>query len=975
MDRNADHKQFKAGFANGEYQRESFFGLHQRQKETFATQADRTDKFESTAAITINSLVRLGVFVKLLDINLGPYIGFARQRARTAYLTGTRNWHLHKIIDVAEIDIKLAGRTVFIQIMPADSFYFEFASSGKPVITEVATQDGVGFPTYKGCMVGVNVAINNNVLTARPTLLQGKRDIHGQFLSVVKRPYQVQLTNEPVSYPRAVSKFGRIRTLKTVFDAYAPIHPWTGILLRDTDGPLGTYQSTVVCGPGSTFSTRDFYYDVPYGEGYRKDPVKLAYIRGTMDWPRASGNQIAKHPVYGEREFAIYVDAFNQFAVFPVSAIGPVTGPSGIDQNVPATHVQIVTPVFPSWVYVPTSKASTYWAGNPNVKEWCIDEPEFDWRFNHTGTKCAVIAFERIPFAYDSTFWSTNINPGCPFNATKFATLSSWMGSDTNYIEGFAPDTYNNTRYFSAPGVIEFEVKITLTGPDSRDFTVELVPTVIRRPLQQTGFDSRWALFIDYVYTDMPKRTNTNALVKAGTLVSLDLEYWVRPNGNIGQTSERQTLLSVRNLYEADYGKSEIFSAIGAPILAVDLKVLAMVLRLDAYTTTRKFSGDGTILNFPVHHFGAWIIHSGISKEVVFPSTMPDYAKEKLNGYAVMNGRQLFGDKITASGGGWEYVPVNTPKDAWADTSVNNLRTWWAAQLWFATAYFFAVIDPDNGGGYVKYKTGAPAYPADGDATQKWLNAVGGDWVNIFFCDSPRFGVQQYASITTKYMAVSCESTFFAHPNGTYAFWANDWIYDLNGLPGDYVNAVGPGATSEVGQGTGSDWSHNTLAVYDPTLVEHVVFDRVHFEIKIKDNKTRTRKTSFMELYNKALIASADKIADSENLQPITLQDMQGTFTKEIGYDTNGYEFLDLKITWEGTDWWYRESAWMRDISNGFPPLVGTAGNFNNLNLQCYWRTTNFAGGGIAYPPGANRNQSYNNWHVRFANTLLIMTR
>ena len=970
-------------------EREGFFELHQRQKETFSTQADRLDNFETTASITINSIARLRIYVSITDFNLGPFIGHAKLRARQAYLTGTRNWHHHYTIDVADVSIKLTGRSVYIRIMPADAFFFEFAASGNPVIVQTGVADGFLVNTYRACMVGVDVRIINERMRVKPTILKQRRSIYGQELSVIERPFQVQLINEPVAYPDAQFKYGRIRATNILFESFAPAHPWTGVTLRSTDAPFATFGITTVAGPGSTFASRDHSFDVPWQHSSRGSAIRSVYIRGAADWPRASGKQMVHDKDHGSREFGIYVDDFNQFAIFPIGAIEPPSF-DPYAQNVPETSIQRIAPVLPSWAYVPTAKAKDYWASNPNVYQWAVDQPETDWKFNHLGTKCAAIVFEREALVYDSTFWNTNANPDQTFTSAKFDTLMSWMSSDTNYIMGFAPNTYNNQRYFIAPGIIELTIDIKLTGPDLHQFTATISVAEIRRP--STSYDSfdptksRWALFVDYVHHNQEKKTNTNVTVKAGTLVALDVEYWMQSLGSVGELTNRQNILSVRNVYTNE----EVFSAVGAPILAIDLTTLSMVLRLDAYSTISKtvyhINGTPSTLNFPIHHFGAWIVHGGVGKEVLFPENTPDDIKLKLNSYAQLNGRQFLAQKML--GGGWEYVPVTTPNDGWG-SSLSAYRDWWAYQKFFWYNDWFARIDPDvwfygtgyPTQGYVQYKVGtAPGFPSDGNATFKWLNSIGGDHRNLFFCTNPRWGWNQYVARVPFFMAHTSYTTFFTHPNGSYMFWSDIWLYDRNGLPGDYVNATGAGASSEVGQGSGFDYNYDTLAVYDPSLIEHVIFDRVHFEIRVKDQPARTNNTTFLDLYNRAVNAGklAKTLPDSENLNVLKLNDMRATFIKEIGNDVGQtHLFLDLKMTWQGANWWMREAAYSKSYNTGlvFPRGVGTSGNFNNITTGVYWRTTNYAGAGIAFAPNANRSADTTSWHFRFSNPVIIMEK
>jgi hypothetical protein len=965
----------RVGREKADANREGFFELHQRQKETFITQADRLDHFESTPGVQINSLYRLRVYVKLLDLNLGVFIGGARTRARTAYLTGTRNWHEHYNQDIADIDIQLRGRSVFITIMAADAFSFEFATSGKPVVLDVTSQNGVGIQTYKGCMVGVNVRLDKGVLQTKSTILKQKRDSDGTKLSLINRPYQVQLVNEPVSYPNTEFKLGRVRAKETLFEGYPPTHPWTGVMLRNTDGPVNTFQPYAGSGPSANAITRDVNYDIPYQDNTKLDPVRTAYIQGAADWPRANGKQTVTSSTYGDREFAIYVDAFNQFAIFPVDAIGPLDTNNPLNQNVPEIYVTRITPTLPSWAFQPAQKAKDYYATTPDTVKWCVDQPEYDWKFNHTGTKCAAIAFERSEYKNDPSFWATDSNVNCPWTTTKFDTFKSWMGVSTNSSQAFSPQVYNPQRYFIAPGVLELEITISLTGADLNQYWATIKVNELRRPSTALDAASRCAMFIGYVWYDVKKNSNINLPVPAGTLVEFDVECWIKPLGNKGQLTQTVNIMVCRTLTSPTLAVPlppdvVIFSIPAMPILAIDLTTLSLVTRLDLYTNDRRYvDGGATALTFTTHHFGAWIIHNGISKEILFPPNTPDSAKLALNAKAALNGYAT----ITATfGTGGELIPLTTPKDGYVDTPINNYRNWWSYQSTFWYDMWFAVIDTDLSfyGDHVLYKTtgSPPGYPADGDDTEKWLFSHNGDFRNLLFCDNPKWGWNRYAILIDTYMNVHGFTTFYTHPNGTYAFWSDAWVYDRNGLPGDY----------SYNGGSGSDYTHDTLGIYDPTLVDHVIFDRVHFEILIKDAPAVKRNTSFMDLYNSAVKAgvAAGTLPDSENILPMELKDLQATFIKEIGNDLNWERlFLDLKMTWDGRDWWYREEAWSRYYGTGtdYPPVSGSAGNFNTLSTYGYWRTTSWAGGGYATAPGNIRTGDP--WHIRFANPIVLMEK
>jgi hypothetical protein len=808
--------------------------------------------------------------------------------------------------------------------------------------------------------------------------------VDGAKLSRVKRPYQIQLVNEPTVYPETKERFGRLRATQALYESFAPVHAFTGVALRNTDGPVSTFNFNVMGGPIITFQSRDTGFDQPYSDGDKADPIRAVYIRGDADWPRASSRQKVKSEDFGEREFGIYVDAYGAFKIFPTSQIEGLHVDDAYAQNVPETYVRRLRPTYPAWSYVPTMRAMDYLAATPNVGKWFVDQPELDIKFNSKGTRCTCIVFEREEYLFDAAFWAANASPE-PMTSAKFDALKLWFGVNNNSTQAFGNgDTYAPARYFTAPGIVEIEIAIELTGPDANDYEATLKLTEIHRP--STSHDalnpqkSRCPIFVGYVWYDLPDKTNAGKFVKADTLVEVDIEYWFHAAGNHGQNTTRQTIIVVRNSKTFE----ELCSFVASPIMAVDLTTLSMVMKLDSVLSDIRSAGDGTPVTFLTKFFAAWVICGGKHKELIFPDGTPDQAKELLNSYTKTTGRDFLAGRITADSGGWEYMPIAHPKDGWVDTAINDYREWWAHDNYYWYDMFFSFIDPDMPGtGYVRYKTAAssPAHTPAMDDTQKWLSAVGGDFVNLFFCTSPRWGFQQYSTIASMYVATQPFNAFYTHPNGSYMFWDNGQIMDLNGMPADFVNQTGPGGTTDLGQGDGLAYTHNTLAIYDAAKVKHIIFDRVHFEMRAKGMKPKFKNTTFLELYNRAVERGVkDKtLSEDENIQLMKYEDMTANlFTKDIG-DNTGFEylFLDLKMSWDGADWWYQEGAWSTPhaTSSQYPPPVGTSGNFNDLNAYNYWRRGSYASGSLSDVPGFPMLNEPEHWHIRFCNPLIIMEK
>jgi hypothetical protein len=122
-----------------------------------------------------------------------------------------------------------------------------------------------------------------------------------------------------------------------LYESWAPNHPHTGVFLRAYNNGGNGSAGHSHRGSLEAFTGRDIGFDVPYMDSQGKSAVRAAFIRGDADWPRAAGVQTVTDTTHGNREFAIYVDALNQFYVFPTSQIQPVDHET---QNVDALYVK-----------------------------------------------------------------------------------------------------------------------------------------------------------------------------------------------------------------------------------------------------------------------------------------------------------------------------------------------------------------------------------------------------------------------------------------------------------------------------------------------------------------------------------------------------------------------------------------------------------------------------------------------------------
>lgn len=886
-----------------DYQRETFTRVHDQNKKEYDLQKDRNDLW-NTGARKLPSTRPLRFFETITDPALGVFASNAREQARHAYRTlGLRSWHHHYTIDIADVTIDLRGRSVFIKIIPLDQFEFEFMTSGYPVVTQAVAQDGVGFLAYRGLCIGVSVSALHGVVTARSRVRLRRRTAvsrAGDDISQIGRGYMVGMLSEPVVLPDARIAFSRWRYPRNLFESWAPHHGHTGVHWRDTQRAENNNPNLVVPQPNPggllQHSLRDAGIDVPYEDNTSRDVLRAAYIRGVADWPRADGLQKVTDNTYGTHEFAIYVDAFNVFNIFPTAAIGPLIPGNPYGQNVDELYVQRKTLTFGGWVYRPTTKLKDYFSVIPpsitTADQALMDFPEIDWKFNHLGTKAAAVVYEREDFTNDTTYWAAEQGP-TPFTGTDFTNLTQTMGVGSRHNLGKSVG-YNETRHFVATGILEVTISITITGPNLEDYNATVNVVEKRRPTTAT----RCALAVGYVWHDCFTNNKDAAgnrikLASAGDFVTLDVERWgsgAQFPASYGQDEEsyalsrRANILSLRNV-DTD---QEYLSLKSAQVLGVDFNTLSFAFMANilseknhgVYPTKAGYTpaNPTTKQDMYRYDFAVMIVHSGLIKDFIFPETMEPQRRDAIIAKYAESGRTYVNAKALETPA-WMYVPLqgSTGMDGWSDTGINNYRRWWAYN-----------------NGYKTLSTGAYDANIEGKIFGLWGQEMGDD-NHMFVCTSPRWGWSCYSSVICSHMMMNAGHTFYAHPNGTWTFYSDSFIYD-----NQMIQPSG-----------GLALIVNTIDSYDPTKLEHVIFDKIHFEMRLASGGALGKADhSFVGLYNKAVRSALAAQKLEENIFPIERANQIATFTTEAvdwGTPINGLTYLKVVATWGSKVWRYTE--------------------------------------------------------------------
>jgi hypothetical protein len=989
MSKNDDYKSARYGrdFANRE--RESYFGLHQRQKGAVAAYDDRADYVE-VGSMSFKSIPRLRMYVSLASPELGPFVDDAKHKAKQAYLSGKRHWSADYIIDVAKIAISLGGRTCHIRITWNLGFSFEFITSGNPVSLQSVTQGSQTFYSYKAVGVAASIRYQDGKLDVKPRITKQKRSVDSE-ISIIDRQFQIQLVNEPVVYPQEKRSFLSYRYRRALMETFAPGHGWTGVPTQNTYTRHDTFTAEANPGPLVTYSSRDRFFDVPFeAHNARDTDTSLAYIRGTADWPRANGLQKVKSQ-WGEREFAVYVTAFNQFIVFPTAAIGPLNITDSTLQNVDEAYVQRFAPTMPSWAWKPSVKAETYYNTDPDISHWLKDEPEWDWKFNHLSTKAVAVAFERVQMENDQTYIDTDINTDQAWTQTKFDTIIAADCGILSLAQMADPEAYkSDEKFFMAPGLVEVTVEITINGPGLEDYTATVVATELRKPSTNTT-NVRWPMIAGYVWYD-------NTVAKKGDLIAVCLEYWLRPKGTYGEDTEREWFLSVRNVTT----NAELLCYRSMRMLAADLTTLSFALMPIVYKQERRQcvqrnsqpGGGGMGVTSPydvlfsIAQIAVVIVHSGKWKDTLWPETMAVEDRTEVQNLINLNARLYMDDLIANQGSDpWEMMALNSERDGWSSAGIQNYRAWWMNERHYWYNEFFVFQDPDvwfygssyPTEGYVQYKVASPAptLNAAGTAARKACSAEGGSHEHLMFCTNPKWGWHWYMAYTRVAFWLHNFNTFYTHPNGSWAFYESAMLYDRNGVPGAYNVPAVYGDTSYNIVLDGFEYKYETYEAYDVAKIEHCIFDKIHFELRTFKQVMGKKDTSFRELYNKAVDKGKAALTLEAGIDELPLTTLKATFEKQQVTTDRGHYVLELKATWPSTaSWWFQDQSFMgMAYGDEFPYYAGFAGNLLGLNLMTYWRTTDAIINGVTGIPGLPDMTKPETYGHRFANPIIIDDR
>ena len=853
MTTNGDWWKNKKARDGAAYQEETFTRLRAQHKRTGVEWSDKQD-YPPHDLSALNRFPELKFTIDIAEPVMSQFVNAAQQRARQAYLLGFRTWHHEYAVSIADVRIQLDGRKVHVKITPPETFYFEFFTSGNPVVTDVTDTTIIPFTRYAAAVVGVNVHSDG---TSDPKIMKGKRATNTIPNSPLGRPAQLTLVDEPTNYPTKDRK-----TL--LYESYAPLHSHTGVWLRafvNLSGWEDAFSTTYRYGPYrrgelDSFTARDIDFDIPYQYGEGNAAATRAYIRGDADWPRANAIHEVKSEQFGKRTFGIYNDAFGQFWFFPLSKIGPPGDP--YSQNVPAEVVKLHKPVLPTWVWQSAKSAAQWWAeqGTNAV----VDFQEIDWKFRQDGKCACAVVFERRAATFDTAYFNAAIGP-TPVDITKFENYRDYhTGALTKNMITFAVG-YSTQRYSVAPGVVEVEFNVILTGWGDDEFVVQSVVREIRRPTSTAYF----TMLAGYAWHDIKAKDwtkeNQHFDARAGDMVVLDQEinsyYDYHANSDFVENF-RIDFLSLKNLTQDK--ELRTFPPTGPwnvppdyastlRLLDCDLPTLSFVFKLGYRQVETVVVADvigGSPPTYPTRkdteHFGAFVVVLNRVQDRLYPESMPAYAKAALEYRAGLQGREV----------------MLATKQPYLLLRLDTIQGWGYSDYAQARLHSMQAVGA-KGGAPV-----AQASPVTRSLFQTCAYSFSDSYGALLITD-PCLGWRAYGAVFVDAFQSNQHSVFFVHPTGSWAFYDQQQVYNLNGATYPVMRVT----SGPLGLAT------DTYTPLKATLFEHVIFDRVHF-VTTRGVKANT---SFRALYNKAVVkGTKDKTLVDEFL-PIAMVDLRANFT------------------------------------------------------------------------------------------------
>jgi hypothetical protein len=880
----------------------------------------------------------------------------------------------------AKIWVRVVGDEHYINIaMEGDGYVFEFATSGKPLKRQpTGIVDSIfgDVPMYATAWVQTDVVVDEGKIVIEPRISHRTESV-SQNYSINRRALQVSHVNEGVVYPqadaakRAAGVYDRI-----VQSSFAPGHSFSGGPIWQQPLSQSTRVAiTVQTGFPFAAKTRDVSFDLPLGVADSLEDFSEYRVSTNADWPREGAVQTVTHSKHGTREFGITVDASGKFHIYPLAA-NTLHGYSYDGDSVDPKYVHHLVPKYPTWMFVAPRTMRDFAAntGGKSLNDFYKEWPDYEWKFNHLGTKACAVVFCKEQFVNDDAYWAADATTEA-WTKAKWDDFFWWnLGpfEDTMLDQtGYTKD--GNDIYMYGPGLVEVEIKITLTGPNLKDFVSELVLVEKRAP--HTAVEC--TVLAGYSYIDIPTKN-----VSAGDLLTLDLEYYYAKDSTIQvngyTTNPDKYFWRLRNLTT---GNTVLYKD-GFPIVAYDMSCLAFAFKLQPFTyhyvtspkkkTVAPGGPESYSTEWRAEQTALWLVHSAESVTILYPDTMSAENKQAVVD-AVLFDPAAYVEQVTGMVPDQRIVPLSFAEDGWVTPKMQQLRDYVAyGRHYIGDTTWHVWDDPDIyvhgrnyfNGSYLYYKASSTIRqrPAWTEVPQ-YIIAEGGNVLQNFYATHPRWGWIAYMGGIRRLLAITPYTTFFAHPNGTIGIYTNAFLYFPDGIP---FSRSGTEVSNAL-------YLCDTLENFDVTKIEHCIFDYIRLQATTPTGgAAEPLETSFMSMYNEAIVRSvSEETIEPGEFQPINKSEVKAVFkykSKEWwpcgGVGDHDEPNMDIEVlqygcSFMGQDWYRLETMITGSTSVDWPYISfvpQTMGSMLGTSFMNVWSSQKII---IEYESGIFGNYQY----------------
>ena len=237
-------------------------------------------------------------------------------------------------------------------------------------------------------------------------------------------------------------------------------------------------EQSQVLGAGAKMAASGFLAgDVQYDAAPALLQGRQAIMKASdADWYHDAALYVIESEQYGNRVFSVLSDASGQLHCWPTGApIGPWSSPAYIGQsiktNIAPEHAKTITPPYPDWVTLPESAFRDQWLADAPLPS---PDVRIGFQFHPFIPRAIAMAVQRTPLADDRVFVTTAVAATTPPDWEETIAATPYrirLGDKLAEGPGVESTGEEIAPEIDRPGWVEFDLAITITGPELGDFS------------------------------------------------------------------------------------------------------------------------------------------------------------------------------------------------------------------------------------------------------------------------------------------------------------------------------------------------------------------------------------------------------------------------------------------------------------------------------------------------------------------------